>query len=181
MGKRKFYYGDIGQVNERRPLHIGHKARVRKTVIRRYSYPSNRNAMSIRYHVDCECGKPLSLDSRSMSYASKWHILTNTVNFPTPREACYSKFFKETRIPGGVYDTDELNDRLATLSPLTVVGYVENILATLRPRLEECVRRYHGLNDEGKRESLQEIGNSLGVTRERVRQILTQAKILLGA
>ena len=159
MGKRKFYYGDIGQVNERRPLHIGHKARVRKTVIHRYVYPSNRNAMAIRYHVDCECGKPLSLDPRSMSYVS------NTVNFPTPREACYSKFFKETRIPGGVYDTDELNDRLATL----------------RPRFEECVRRYHGLNDEGKRESLQEIGNSLGVTRERVRQILTQAKILLGA
>tara|TARA_Y100000310_G_scaffold303066_1_gene341050 strand:- start:267 stop:614 length:348 start_codon:yes stop_codon:yes gene_type:complete len=115
--------------------------------------------MAIRYDVDCECGKPLSLDPRSMSYVS------NTVNFPTPREACYRKFFEETHIPGGVYDTDELNDRLATL----------------RPRFEECVRRYHGLNYDGKRESLQEIGNSLGVTRERVRQIVAQAKILLGA
>jgi RNA polymerase primary sigma factor len=48
-------------------------------------------------------------------------------------------------------------------------------IATLPPREQEVIRLRYGLNGDEDPKSLEEIGRRLGVTRERVRQIETQA------
>ena len=63
MGARKFYYGDIGEILAYPgAAHTGHRVRIAGTVIRKVTNTRNR----VRYTVDCECGKNLSLDSRKM-------------------------------------------------------------------------------------------------------------------
>jgi RNA polymerase primary sigma factor len=48
-------------------------------------------------------------------------------------------------------------------------------IRTLPPREQEIVRMRYGLDPEQEPKSLEEIGRRLGITRERVRQIETQA------
>jgi RNA polymerase primary sigma factor len=48
-------------------------------------------------------------------------------------------------------------------------------IRTLPPREQEVVRMRYGLDEEQEPKSLEEIGRRLGITRERVRQIETQA------
>lgn len=48
------------------------------------------------------------------------------------------------------------------------------ILSKLRPRESKCVQMYYGLNGY-KQHTLQMIGDEYGVTRERIRQILSKA------
>ena len=48
------------------------------------------------------------------------------------------------------------------------------ILSKLRPRESTCIQMYYGLNGY-KQHTLQMIGKEYGVTRERIRQILTKA------
>ena len=51
---------------------------------------------------------------------------------------------------------------------------IEAALAALRPRDAKVLRLYFGL-DDGNSRTLEEIGRRLGLTRERVRQIETEA------
>jgi RNA polymerase primary sigma factor len=51
---------------------------------------------------------------------------------------------------------------------------IEEALATLSPRDARVLRLYFGL-DGGREHTLEEIGNMLGVTRERVRQLRDRA------
>lgn len=50
---------------------------------------------------------------------------------------------------------------------------IESILASVNPKHLNIIKARYGY-DEGKRKTLEEIGNKLGITRERVRQILTK-------
>ena len=50
----------------------------------------------------------------------------------------------------------------------------EAVLQTLVPREAEIMRRRFGLND-GHEQTLEEIGQTLGVTRERIRQLEAKA------
>jgi RNA polymerase primary sigma factor len=62
---------------------------------------------------------------------------------------------------------EEVEDRLLT-------EHIERALDTLTPRDARVVRLYFGL-DGGREHTLEEIGNMLGVTRERVRQLRDRA------
>ena len=147
MGGRKFYYGDIGEVLEHHNgVHQGHRVRIVGTKIR-ISKDTGKHALI--YAVNCECGKALSIKSIHMAY------IPNPDPFPTLQEACYRRFLEETRIPG----IADLNKRLAKL----------------KPQWQDCLRRYYGLNSEGKRETLQPIGDSYGVTRENIRQMIARS------
>jgi RNA polymerase primary sigma factor len=48
-------------------------------------------------------------------------------------------------------------------------------IKTLPPREQEVIRLRYGLSDDQDPKSLEEIGRLMGITRERVRQIETQA------
>ncbi len=56
--------------------------------------------------------------------------------------------------------------------PKNIENFIENLLSVLNPKQKSVLAKRFGL--EGKKETLQEIGNSLGITRERVRQIENQ-------
>jgi RNA polymerase sigma factor (sigma-70 family) len=82
--------------------------------------------------------------------------------------------YADLHFEGSAQDPDEVHDR-ADVSAL-----VRLALATLRPREETILRLRFGFEtDEGL--TLQEIGDRLGVTRERVRQIEAKAKRNLAA
>jgi RNA polymerase primary sigma factor len=53
---------------------------------------------------------------------------------------------------------------------------VRAALGELEPREREVMRLRFGLDRGGEQRTLQEVGDRLGVTRERVRQIETRAK-----
>ncbi|MAF79462.1 hypothetical protein CL629_00035 [bacterium] len=57
--------------------------------------------------------------------------------------------------------------------PKNIDNFIENLLSVLNPKQKKVISRRYGL--QGKRETLQEIGNLLGITRERVRQIENQS------
>ena len=48
-------------------------------------------------------------------------------------------------------------------------------MKTLPPREQEVIRLRYGLGHDEEPKSLEEIGRRMGITRERVRQIETQA------
>jgi RNA polymerase primary sigma factor len=60
------------------------------------------------------------------------------------------------------------------VSQESLITEVERILDTLRPRERDVLKLRFGMTDGNKR-TLEEIGNLLGVSRERVRQIETRA------
>ena len=62
---------------------------------------------------------------------------------------------------------DQVSDGLLT-------GYVEEILDNLRPRERQMVRLRFGLED-GRSQTLEEIGIKFGLTRERIRQVVNKA------
>lgn len=85
--------------------------------------------------------------------------------------------------------TDRLGLTLMKLSPDTVVnadavledvyraalrGALENVLEKLKPREQQIICERYGLSD-GVEKTLEEIGSSMNVTRERIRQIETKA------
>ena len=51
---------------------------------------------------------------------------------------------------------------------------LEDVLNTLTPREKDVLRLRYGLED-GRERTLEEIGKSFGVTRERIRQIEAEA------
>jgi len=56
-----------------------------------------------------------------------------------------------------------------------VTERLEEVLATLDPREERILRLRFGLNGEQRPYTLEEVGEMLGLTRERVRQIQNEA------
>lgn len=56
---------------------------------------------------------------------------------------------------------------------------VDAVLRSLKPKEREVIRLRYGLDDGGRRRTLEEIGRLYHVTRERIRQIECQAMIKL--
>lgn len=52
---------------------------------------------------------------------------------------------------------------------------ISDLLETIPAREAEIIRMRYGINDEEKEYTLEEVGNKLGITRERVRQIESRA------
>lgn len=58
-------------------------------------------------------------------------------------------------------------------------GIIRDALADFSPKQREVIRGRFGLNQNGKRRTLQEIGDDLSLTRERVRQIEAKSREVL--
>jgi RNA polymerase primary sigma factor len=69
---------------------------------------------------------------------------------------------------------DEQSDPDAQIMDQLLIEEIDRALAVLPPRDAKVLRLYFGLND-GREHTLEEIGNLLGVTRERVRQLRDRA------
>jgi RNA polymerase primary sigma factor len=69
---------------------------------------------------------------------------------------------------------DEQSDPDAQIMDQLLIEEIDRALAVLPPRDAKVLRLYFGLND-GREHTLEEIGNVLGVTRERVRQLRDRA------
>jgi RNA polymerase primary sigma factor len=86
----------------------------------------------------------------------------------------------ETPIPGGDTLYGDLVENETAEGPDTVASEhfraaeLEQALEQLEPRLRELIERRFGLGGHNS-QTLDEIGKSLGVTRERVRQLETRA------
>ena len=65
-------------------------------------------------------------------------------------------------------------DPVEVASALLLKEQLEDVLNTLTPREKDVLRLRYGLED-GRERTLEEIGKSFGVTRERIRQIETKA------
>ena len=155
MARRKFYYGDIGEVNDQNNVdlsysqHNGHIAKVLSTFIR--SYMGKRH--SAVYRVMCECGSFLSLVAGKLNY-------TDREDFPTSLEELRQRrFLREL----GIHDQKD---------EVKMGDQVKRVLAGVtNERTGDIIRRRFGLNPDGTKETLQSIANSYGITKERVRVI----------
>jgi RNA polymerase primary sigma factor len=70
--------------------------------------------------------------------------------------------------------SDEAHEPEEAVEERLLAEHIERALDTLTPRDARVVRLYFGL-DGGREHTLEEIGNMLGVTRERVRQLRDRA------
>jgi RNA polymerase primary sigma factor len=69
---------------------------------------------------------------------------------------------------------DEAHEPELAVEERLLAEHIEKALETLTPRDARVIRLYFGL-DSGREHTLEEIGNMLGVTRERVRQLRDRA------
>jgi len=152
MPRRKFYYHDIALVNRQTgSSHTGHRVRIIKTII----HVTDGNRGKTVYDVECECGSVLRFDANKLDYVA------DLGSFPdTRQEACTTNFLEMT----GISDTDSLYEALGALQQRTQV----------------IIQRRFGLNSYGQRESLRVIGESYHITRERVRQIISNGLTKMG-
>jgi RNA polymerase primary sigma factor len=85
--------------------------------------------------------------------------------------------------PEGGYLLDTLSDGNTIPPDRSAIqdstrGQIEMALTSLKKRQRDVVRMYYGL-DDGERKTLQQIGDQLGLTRERIRQIKEDALMRL--
>ena len=79
-----------------------------------------------------------------------------------------------TKISDTIEDTDQETQEMI-VSHNILREQVYDILQDLSAREREVVEMRHGMQDDGIRYTLEQIGNKMGVTRERVRQIEARA------
>jgi RNA polymerase primary sigma factor len=82
----------------------------------------------------------------------------------------------EGRVRMEVFQTPETDDTspFEDLAAKALAEHVRSLLHTLKPIEADVLRRRFGL-DDGNEVTLQEIANSYGLSRERIRQIQEQA------
>ena len=75
---------------------------------------------------------------------------------------------------GDLIEDSEANPELGSISDLIEQDLVNSLLDKLKAREQEVIRMRFGLED-GEERTLREIGEKLNVTRERIRQLETEA------
>ena len=79
-----------------------------------------------------------------------------------------------TKISDTIEDTDQETQEMV-VSHTILCDQVRQILDDLSQREREVIEMRHGMQEDGIRYTLEQIGNKMGVTRERVRQIEARA------
>lgn len=79
-----------------------------------------------------------------------------------------------TKIADTIEDTDQETQEMI-VSHTILREQVQDVLKDLSPREREVIEMRHGMQEDGIRYTLEQIGNKMGVTRERVRQIEARA------
>lgn len=163
MGRRKFYYGD--RVKFVSPIayarHQSHQGTVVGTLITKKHYKQRTIRTSVvRYQVRCECGADVIPQAPALDLIDS-----------SPGEASnVDKKIAEARVSYfiGLLGHDE------QITPETL----DEMMSKLEDRQREIIVMRYGLNGS-YRKTLKQIGDTQGVTRERIRQIEVKAIRLL--
>ena len=75
---------------------------------------------------------------------------------------------------GDIVADDKSTSPLENLQSKSLIGYVDKVLSTLEPREADIIRLRFGLEGRDP-QTLEEVGEQIGITRERVRQLQEQA------
>ena len=159
MGSRKFYYGDMVKVvGARYQQHLGHTGVVTKTRI--------KQSAELNYEIQCECGLELLPTASQLAEplsdgTSRDNFLNMEDVWETARRLRAFYFLNLISIPLPVGSNVWSNIWNKVLLALSMVGDRQQIV----------IQKRHGLGELGRSESYKSIGESLGVTSERARQI----------
>jgi len=175
MPRRKFYYGDVGTVNEiSGSIHAGHDVHIIGTTLRLRKGDAgdegDRMQYGAKYRVNCECGSHLRFDSWKLDFVD-----TPLDFVPDRQRACMKQFIRSI---GG----EPMKEREALCNQVEACLDIlsEYHAGSMLDRARDIIRRRFGLTEGGRRETLQSIANSYGLTRERIRQISAKALRILG-
>ncbi len=114
-----------------------------------------------------EIGKKLELSSDKVKGILEIAYRQNPISLETPVGD------GDSHLEDFIADKQMVSPEEATISE-DIVEQIQRILATLTPREEKILRKRFGIG-ENRGQTLEEIGQEFGVTRERIRQIEAKA------
>ena len=123
----------------------------------------NLNRQPTEDEVAKESNLPVGKVRKVLKVTGEIHSLDDPLS--AEGEAQLKDLLKDARVRSPLERTIESNFRELTTS----------LLDTLSPREQQVVRLRFGLNPQGKEHTLEEVGRILNVTRERIRQIESNA------
>ena len=151
----------------------------------------NIRLFEIMNQIDEKKGNPTSYVTTMVKYAMRDYLTNNlrTVRIPAHRQHGKAKdehLIESVSLSSTIYqDTDttlldlivvEEEDNTPTDEQLNQKQRILKALNQLKPRWQYIITNYHGYNDNEEAMTLQEIGDSLNISKEAVRQQLEKAE-----